>query len=225
MIQTICKHCVFKIGSPQTGCKLNRLDRFIKKGNATLTEDYYTINRFCNTCRMDETSIEAVKKQVELKVCAFIFCDGVSAEDLTKTLNSLKKQTIVPNIVYCVFQSEQSLPGIFKDNYEDFKLLDSNFNMKINYEPTTIELAINEVLEKTQKKSTYLLCVRPGDVISPRFIEDSNNVINEDMESIHIFESVKDATVMYSYSSLIMYGYESVVNREIQGLEDFTCSI
>jgi hypothetical protein len=174
---------------------------------------------------MDEISPEEVRKQVAIKVCAFIFCDNASPEELNKTLNSLKKQIIVPNIVYCVFQENQSIPGIFQNNYEDFKLLHSNFNMKINYEHVEIYDAMDEILERTESKSTHLLMINPGQVIPTNFIQNADTVINEDMEPMHVFESPNTSVKIVSYSSLLMYGYEDILENNIPGLEDFTCLI
>lgn len=225
MIQTICRDCVFKIGDPQTGCELGRLNKFIDQGKANLTDNYYTIERFCNTCRNSPTTIEEVNKQTEIKFCVIIDCNNTNIEDLNKTLNSIKKQTLVPAIIYCVFQNSKTIQGVFKPNYDDFNLLNSSFNMKTYYESATTEEIINELIERTENKCTYLSFIQSFQVFPTDMFGNINKALNEDMKVAHIFKSSESGLKVFSYSSLVAYGYDIMNEEKIEGLEEYTCLI
>lgn len=104
-MKTKCNKCIFAITNPevQTGCKLDRIQKYIDKGKAELNEDnYYTINGLCIACRDAKSAsiyndpVKDVLKEISPKITSLVDCtDSFNEEKITKIIESGIDQIIL----------------------------------------------------------------------------------------------------------------------------------
>lgn len=181
MINTKCAFCLFRTNDGdgfQNGCSLGRLNKFIDRGEAVKEEDYYSINRFCNTCRSEGYTKESVLKEVQIS-CTFIVYGW---NDYWQTLKSILKQTIMPTNTFVVFD-DMRLFNI--DKYKEYQELFNNKNspliFKRYFEDKPFRYIINDIVNKVETQF-YIPVKRQ---IKPDFIENYNKIINYDLKQLN----------------------------------------
>lgn len=141
-IQAVCRDCSFAVydDQTQTGCKLNKLDKFRERG-ADITEAYdetgrnffIVEDRFCVFWRENgweelpawgvprdkrsDSALEArVRHDVRTKIFSVIYMDkNSSLSDLKKTANSLRSGDLRPvHTVFCNNKSDIETKDILK---------------------------------------------------------------------------------------------------------------
>ena len=114
MVRSLCRDCIFAEWeeNQQTGCSIDRLEKYKKLECAFDCEDeetdkkFYIIDgRFCMMCRnqkwvednnVAEEDWESIaKEEMKIKYQALVFA-GDDKEDIKKTIRSLVNQTITP---------------------------------------------------------------------------------------------------------------------------------
>lgn len=85
MIKTSCKDCIFRLNNEsglQIDCAQGRLKIFEKQNKISLTENYYTIDRLCNTCRADNSNLSdpfqevgKIRKEVSVPFYLIVNCE------------------------------------------------------------------------------------------------------------------------------------------------------
>jgi hypothetical protein len=185
-IRTDCMKCVFRQNDSdgvQISCELNRLSRFIKRGEAEKEGDRYIINRFCNTCRdIDDMKKQNVSKQdviEETKLSCCIIIDGTKS-DYWDTIKSIKRQTHKPTEVYVVFKN------IFdKDKFNEIKSIfdgvDIPIMFKKYYDEKEFPQMVDDVISKC-KSQYYIPVLKP---IEDDVIEKYNYDINVDLKKLN----------------------------------------
>lgn len=221
MIQTSCQNCLFKIGSPQTGCCGGRLEKFKEQDKAISSDGFYVINRLCNLFidKNEDISFEEKRKSVSVKYGIVINCNGFSEEEIQKTIDSIKNQSLLPTHIYCVFQDNSILLNIFKPNYDYFSSVCVNFNTKLYFQSADKYEVLLELAEKLHKKIGFISVVDAGTEIRENYFYGIDKIINDEMKFAHIFEGQDIET--YSCSSILTYGNP----KNIEGMEDYTCLI
>lgn len=176
-IKTSCKECVFRIDNEdgnQEWCNLGRLKKFKERGEAVQEQDYYIIDRFCNTCRNKDYTKEAILKEVEIS-CTFIV---YGFNDYWITLKDILKQTIKPKAVFVVFDNQDMFN---KDKFKTFQELYKNEEIALIFkrwfDPTNYEQMIDEVVQKCNTQ--FYIPIK--DKIDKNFIEKMNYRINYEM--------------------------------------------
>ena len=89
-----CDKCVFNIKFGfQTGCKADRIQKFIDKGKATRKTgaSSYELTQFCNMYREDDTPLSVAKEQADVTIGVVVLDDpSKDIEELIKTVESLE---------------------------------------------------------------------------------------------------------------------------------------
>ena len=182
-IRTLCVNCVFRKNDEngiQNDCALGRLHKFIDRGESEFNGEYYTINRFCNTCRDRDYTEESIMKEIELS-CSFLVYGW---NDYWITLKSISKQTVKPKSVYVLFDD----PKLFNmEKYKEYKELYSNLDIPLIFKRFFKETNFLEAIDDTvpKLKSQYYIPIKGQ--IERDFIEKFNNMINIDMLKINAY--------------------------------------
>ena len=184
-IRTDCAKCVFRQNNEygeQVSCELNRLSKFIDRGEAQKEGDRYFINRFCNTCRdIDSMKLNKVSKEniiEETKLSCCVIIDGTKQE-YWDTIKSIKLQTLKPSEVYVVFKD------IFdKDKFNDIKAVFEGVNIplmfKKYYDQKGFLNMVDDVVARC-KSQYYIPILKP---LKEDVIEEYNNIINVDLRKL-----------------------------------------
>ncbi len=103
-MKTTCEHCIFAIKSKeQTGCKHNRLQKFIELKQATKEPNgFYTINNYCNVCRNiywteyienpnNPNLVLLARDECLIKFDALIDIEKASAGQIKRIINNIRK--------------------------------------------------------------------------------------------------------------------------------------
>ena len=198
-IHTSCKNCVFAIYNEgtltQSGCKLNRLEAFKEQGTEILeaydtdNKEFYVVNgRVCNTFR-DKNSKwagkyegkeeEVVKEEIKLKMTVMV---NIVNGDIEKTAESIKAQTIKPEMVLFINNQDQLRPGQIHAKlwtslgnavtWRVTRILERNDGEKPRKE-RALDIAFGQV------KGTYYTVLNTGETLPTDFIENINKALNE----------------------------------------------
>jgi len=205
-INTPCKFCIFAkfSGKTQTGCKMNRIEPFTKLGHvleATDPDDgkeFFIIDgRFCNAYQeaggqfaktfKPEDWAKTMRQMLRLRLAVLVVMEnGVSLQSLEPTIESLKKQTLLPHQV--VFINNQSTIKPSEFHAKLFKQIGNDLTWRINQicerlkdgNFVTTERAID--LAMATVTGTYYTVIRPGFVLPPSFVNDLDVAMNDNME-------------------------------------------
>ena len=202
MLRTSCKNCIFRINDEnniQVGCKLNRLEKFQNQNKVEKQEDYYMINRFCNTCRHEDhfkSSTETeIRKEVRVRNLVVVNC--INEGYVRNTLDSLKRQTLLPTVIVCVFSKDQNPVSIYKQYHEIFLNLNVNFNVKKILEDITEESYnhhIIQICKKYEKICQFVTHTHPEYIFEDGYFEQIDKIINDDLSVYHVFTSQEIST-------------------------------
>lgn len=186
-MKTYCEHCVFatKVGNNQTGCILDRVNKYKKLGLAEKQENgSYVINEYCNSCRnvyWDKYQkcmtlgklADEVAKEVRIKYDVIININDCSEKEVIRSVNEFRYAGYIkPEKI--VLSGE-----LTKENMEVVK----------SFPTCAITLDISkDVFSQSEKyikqtDSKYLLFVTPKILFADN-INDINNRINEQLERI-----------------------------------------
>lgn len=204
-IRTSCKECVFRLNdhyNNQLSCLLGRLDIFQEREEAVKEQDYYLINRFCNTCRNKPQTKESILKEVEIS-CTFIV---YGFNDYWITLKSILKQTVKPKAVFVVFDDQKMFD---KEKCKEIQELYQNQEIALIFkrwlEPTEYTKMIDEVVSKC--KTQFYIPIK-GQI--PRdFIEKMNYRINYEMIPTNAYFTSKHKSI---FNALISCSLHKMVN-------------
>lgn len=181
MFKTSCKKCVFNtsVNGIQTGCKLGRLEKFKAQGVAELTGDFYTIDRFCNTCRDESSfiSIEALKNEIKVSCCFIVDAINQDPWRILKNISNLKE---VPIKTIVVLNS-----GFDREKYLDFQNIFNAMGKNLifkRYVDKNVNFfdCVDEICSKLDTQ--YYSCI--FNEIEDNIIEHLNKIINEDLERV-----------------------------------------
>ncbi len=194
---TNCNDCLFAqfTGNKQTGCKQNRLSKYIEQGLTTkIVEDdksYYHINTICNAFCQDEKLVNMIPKIIRVQ-CDLIVSSYEQVfdptQDIINTIKSAVSNKEKPNKIFIVVKNNiikfRSLMSELKSICGDipFNLIQSLDN---TYEKS-IDYAVNSV------KSTYYTVLEAGDKPYPDFINRLNIALNTDLKRFVMVEGDHD---------------------------------
>lgn len=212
-IKTSCEICIFRKNDEnhnQVGCKLNRLQKFINRGEAEKYNNYYHINRFCNTCRSTGTK-EEILKEVEISYSVIVY----GWNDYWKTLKSLLYQTIKPKTVYVIFDDMKLFD---KDKYyefsEIFKEKGIQLNFKYFFENKNYLEMIDEIVPKL--KTQYYTYIK--DPISKDFIVPYHKMVNEEMIPFicHVKKEYLNSIILCQFHKVAYGNNKKIITEKIK---------
>lgn len=193
MINTKCAHCLFRLNDEslkQTGCSLGRLDKFIEQNKASILDgdDFYTIDRFCNTCRSEGYTKESILKEVEISCCFIVY----GWNDYWITLRSILKQTIKPKVVYVVFDDMRLFN---QEKYKEYQDLFNHEGITLIFKRYFEQKSFTEIIDDVVKKCGTQFYIPVKKSLPRDFIAKYNDLINKDLVQLNahfkstIFES------------------------------------
>lgn len=186
-MKTYCEHCIFasKVGNNQTGCLMDRLNKYKKLGVAEKQENgKYIINEYCNACRnvyWDKyqechtigSLVDIVNKETVIKYDVIININDCSESQVMGCVNSFRyDEALKPNkIVLCGELNKHNSEVI-----KSFPTCAANLD---------ISKDVFSQSERYTRKTTanYLLLVSPKTKFNGN-ISNINNRINQDLERV-----------------------------------------
>lgn len=197
MINTKCTHCLFRVNDDsgnQVDCSLGKIKTFIKRGEARLENDYYVIDRFCNTCRSEGYTKESIIKETQISCTFIVYGDN----DYWQNLKSLLNQTIKPKNVFVVFKDMESFD---KQKYDQYQEMFNNEGVPLIFKKYFEDKPFPNMIDDVVKKCESQFYIPTKRRIKPTFIEEYNKLINEDLVQLNahfkrtLFESFVSCTL------------------------------
>lgn len=194
--ETLCEYCVFAkrtLDGLQTGCELNRLEKF----ETELKEKSYVVKNFCNACRniywvhsVENSTMGNLKSKVfdEIKMKYDIIIDCGSEytiEQVKYSIANILKMEYRPQKTRIIVQPTPLGRSIIT---ECIGGLDDSFDFVTSFETVNTVQFANLVKKST---SEYLLFSLPGMDISEEILENFNDSINLELKPklVHSDES------------------------------------
>jgi hypothetical protein len=228
-IKTECKECVFASwdGNTQSGCNLDRIDRFEDQGLTTLKEEdgkqFFLIDTFCNTCRNDEWAdrqkddvYDVIKREMELKVDLFVLSlfQGDEAEaKIKQTLLSVLEMELKPKKLVIVIMKKKkdyakiltAIESIMVD--EDGKQI-IPFRLVGVFRTTanTLGELVDEGFSKAE--NVFYCTFSAGYEIPSNYLKKVDHLVNVEMEKFSMIEPLDqfDGFMVQNALHKILYG-------------------
>lgn len=226
-IRTICGECVFSVYDDenihQTGCILNRLDKFIelKKAIYQTKDDInsYEIQGLCNTCRTEEwlqsqegDPVQKVISETNVKLDFFLLIESNEnlEEQINKTLSSIKAQKYYPVCIHIGLSPQiksKDVSIIKKSLLEivpNFKYLITSVIKDYKDKRDIIDFI------QIKSKSHYYTVIEVGEEIPESWLEKINYTINEKLDNFLFIRPLSE-------NSLTGMTIQNLLHRTIVG--------
>lgn len=197
-LTTSCKDCVFseKEEKTQTGCSLNRIEKFKDRGVFVVEaedleeNEFYVIESWCAAYReapwkegVDDIHAK-VREEYEVKVGYLVIADEESITDyptkLQKTLDSILAQSVSPRYMLMVNKVPDEHVNIIQSTIEVMDGVDFEYKITSMFEEgSTDDEAIDEVFNKV--KNGFYMVVKVGHELRPDLTKKLNHSINEEL--------------------------------------------
>lgn len=185
-MKTLCEFCVFntKENNKQTGCELNRLDKYEKE----LVGNNYQLNGYCQFIRngywlgVDKPNrIDLVNAECEVKYAVIYGYDGDKAK-LTKTLNSVSGGFQPQDFVICF---DDKLDISISDLHAEFKGYVNNLYIT---QAIDTEHNYDNVYEMAMKQTNanFMYFIEAGEEIDKKCMSHLNSLINDEIKSVYL---------------------------------------
>lgn len=236
-----CSTCIFADTTPPTsggpfglsqcGCKVNRLDTLIERGEASLVQpildgeqvNYYKLSRFCNMYRTSkwkrdskiQNPQESAKKEAKCSFGVLVEVSDQKEEDVRKTAESLKNICYEKENITIVFSSlTKTFPiQALINQVHNFMDLDIDCELVIHSGWSQKEEKDKDAFTPLMTKSrNYLIKIEAGQTIDDDFFNFIDMDVNEVLNMTTYFEDV-DRNV-----SAIAFG---VVNSQYPNYLDY----
>ena len=222
MVRSLCRDCVFAEWeeNQQTGCSIDRLDKYKKLECAFDCEDeetdkkFYVIEgRFCMMCRnqkcADDNNIEkedwepTAREEMKIKYQALVFA-GDDKEHIKKTISSLVNQTIPPIYIVLVRKTDckygpRELAGTMGSNCGDVSWRVQNL-----LEPFITDREALDIIVATEPKPYFAVFYAGVEVPSDTF-EQINKAIGEDLIQFALISPNENDDGFFMLSNVYRY--------------------
>lgn len=185
--ETLCEYCVFAKRTPeglQTGCELNRLDKF----ETELKDNNFIVKNFCNACRnvywchsVENSTMDTLKAkvldEVRMKYDIIIDCGPEhTVQQVKKSIDFILSMKYKPQKTRIIIQATPLGRSIIT---ECIGGLGDTFDFVTSFESmNTVQFA--NLVKKTT--SEYILFSIPGMEISEGILENFNDSINLELK-------------------------------------------
>ena len=224
-----CDKCVFNIKREyygdtesgfQTGCKADRIQKFIDKGKATREDGAlsYELTQFCNMYRTDEWEgcLDKAISETKPMFGVIINSSDKNIELVKKSLDSIKKVNYVKSYVKVVI----SMPHPGQKINQLMHMVNEMVNLDFHCEfvlHLTDDLAISEksAFQKIYS-SGYFVYMEAGRELDSDFFDYVDKSVNEKLDTVCMFE---DDGVSICHKGVVnsIYleckGYKDMLNR------------
>lgn len=197
--ETHCEGCVFAVerDGKQSGCQLYRSEKLGIKDN---DEDFYTLERYCNTFRPEEwlTTLsfkdhknrhQIVLKEIVSRVGFFVVLDTSkenAIQDLQITIDDIKNQTLhrARYVVVVTDKTEynEEIQKMLVENFDHDKTL--HHLVKVSHIPEKKMFLIDECFKHA--KNGWVYTTTSGQRVDQELIEKINQRVNIDMKRLSI---------------------------------------
>jgi hypothetical protein len=220
-----CKNCVFATYDleqdkpTQAGCRLKKLEIFCSRDPESVIEAedeeaafVIVNNRKCQFFRDNNSQWASivpfadyetqVRKDVVQKLDFVIVVDDYDGNELDEklarlkaTLDSLKQQTVAPNRVFIVNNSEKvragQLQGFLDKNAQGLNVYRTQIHIRAEGKQIHFLACVDEVFSKTT--GHFYATFRPGFVLPKDFVESIDKAINDRLEQFVVLSPVDEA--------------------------------
>lgn len=221
-IKTNCEKCSFAIfkNDSQIGCKAGRLEKFhdLKKSVEHSENDkkWFILKRFCNMYREKEKSVQEARNEVKLSFGIMIYdnfeSDSLESLDSIKELDYDKdklKIIFITNSQKDISHKASIIQGLINDGFDAQLIL--NFEESL-FERTAFIKCIG---------LNYVLKLNTDQKISNDFISKIDKSLNDDLETVLMFECQNVACFPFWFVNQEYLNYNSFDNM-IDGLREKT---
>lgn len=222
MVRSLCRDCVFAEWeeNQQTGCSIDRLDKYKKLECAFDCEDeetdkkFYVIEgRFCMMCRnqkwADDNNIAkedwepTAREEMKIKYQALVFA-GDDKEHIKKTISSLVNQTIPPVYIVLVRKADckygpRELAGMMGSNCGDISWRVQNL-----LEPFITDREALDIIVATEPKPYFGVFYAGVEVPRDTF-EQINKAISEDLIQFAVISPNEAGNGFFMLSNVYRY--------------------
>lgn len=232
---TSCRDCVFatKVGVTQTGCELNRIDKFRERGtNVIEAEDlddneFFVIYEWCNAYREQDWKdthgdpIKQIKKELSVKLGYIVIITNKNSdrEDFKKTIDSI---IAVGNPHYVVVAnwSDVSHPEVVINTKF---LLD---DLEVDYQAVNIhedEITNLEIIDHAfvYVKNGFYSVIESGQEVKPDIQDTLSRAINDEFKTVAFvdgYDGVNGLTVQAVIHKHLFGNYEKSLKEKIEGI-------
>lgn len=187
MINTSCALCLFakfNEDGNQIGCEQNRLEKYQKRGIATLQDKAYLLKTFCNTCvRVGQEGLDITAQGMRdiVKINAVFIINGLQ-KDYWPLLKQILKQKLMPAKVVVIVKEFKEIEK-YKEYLKYFSDKNSNLLIKKYYDPDPeFYQCVNESVSRY--KTQYYTILDGDSTIDPEYLEKIDKKVNDDMEPL-----------------------------------------
>jgi hypothetical protein len=210
-MRTLCKDCIFGsfVDMKQEGCVLGKLDVYKQQGTDITREvyeptdkEYYVINnRYCMSCRNDkwleslpegEDHLQKLKDEIEVQ-CQVIIFDKSDEEELVKTVESVKSQTVQPSKITVAHRPSSQTNA--KSVSEKLQHLGNIFEIKVFLEEYSdgkcIDMCVNQSVPQ------YYCVAQSGFIMPNDTLYNLNDFVNKKLMQFSIIGANEDNNCMF----------------------------
>ena len=216
-----CSKCCFAQCTPpssggpfgiwQEGCKANRLEKFLERGEASIPQkpvfdfeennQYYELTRFCNMNRdynwykskegSSDEILAIAKKESDVNFGILIDIDKQSEQELKNTINSIKEIDYASDKITCVISVlEKNLhTQIYANLVEELKSEGVNCKLVIHFTKQQLIIDTDSITPIMDARSAYVCKVVAGALFDSNVCSKVNACINKDLEQVTVFDS------------------------------------
>lgn len=199
--QTTCQFCVFRMDDQdgeQVGCSQERLGFFRSRGELAAKEpgeNFYKINRICNTCRLPEwaeaqdTNVHDLEflamMEVEVKLDLIVLVSNLEESKLESTLDSLSPHEYIQSI--WVVGSNLS-----REFIEHAKTICSDYTGKLKWYVKSLVKEedepgfLNDAMQAC--KETYVYVLNAGDEFDLNYVDELDEEVNFRMKQVLLYD-------------------------------------
>lgn len=193
-----CKECVFATidDDKQTGCRVGRIDKFIERGEASQSRDFYELSQFCNMMRPKEwldkvnelglDELEVVEDQI-IPIIGICVKDNGSDKQLRDTIDSILEIDYQSPKLKIVISSDDThsvpklanLVNVLQTKWRNAEVIFHLLDIKRAKE--------TEVFQKIAG-APYFIYMDAGQKIKKDFLQIINKSLNEDLDKVVVFD-------------------------------------
>lgn len=234
MIETSCRDCIFAVFNEghQNGCELGKLEKFHRRDETYIKDIdndwFYTIKRFCNTCRNQEwldkpgNSKEKAIEEAKFQYSAIVIENSKVnqeeiKENLVRSLDSLKNQQPLPQsivMVLCNPNLDVNNTRYFINDWFRNNALIIPFSFVI---PQEVENRDNfDLLDYGVEKidSAFYVGLESGYLLLDDFIDALDYKLNTKLDQFCVIKGLKRNSFEYDIHELVV---QTLVHKAMGG--------
>lgn len=195
---TKCDECIYAIWNHniQTGCRLQRLDKFTSELINVDDKKFFKLNGFCNTCRNQEWlditgDPTRVFKEIMTQVELVVIVNKENKQYLHDTLAEIKKQIVPFTQVLFVVEHDMRVSEIFSTLQQSGLKFSATQALKPLDRNSLIGLAISRL------NGQFFMVYTCGSKINPHYVQRLNQIVNDECRKVAVVVTDEDDGMCY----------------------------